>query len=237
MSNSWFQFRQFRIEQDNCAMEVTTDACIQGAWTPILPNVKRVLDIGAGTGLLSLMLAQRQPGIIIDAIEYDPDTAKQCADNVSASLWHDRITVLHGDVRDHKATDKYDLIICNPPFFTNSLLGDKEQKNRARHDVSLSKEELLTAMMANLADNGYFSILLPYPEYQLWKAYATGDGLHEMQSLHVQHKHGAAIKRIVGILSKGPAHHALIQTMVIKNDGDSYSADFKELLAPFYLNL
>src|SRR4051812_8170670 len=117
MSNSYFQFKRFRIDQGSCAMKVTTDACIQGAWCPISPDVKAVLDIGAGTGLLSLMLAQRNDDICIDAIEYDKDAAIQAAGNVLASGWRDRISILYADVRDHRFARRYDLIISNPPFF------------------------------------------------------------------------------------------------------------------------
>src|SRR4051812_43889814 len=111
MSNSWFRFKQFTIEQGNCAMKVTTDACIQGAWTAVLPQVKRVLDIGAGTGLLSLMLAQRVPGIIIDAIEYDAAAAAQARDNAIASPWKESINIIEADVCSYGFTHKYDLII------------------------------------------------------------------------------------------------------------------------------
>src|SRR6185503_17847665 len=109
MSNSYFQFKQFRIEQDRCAMKVTTDACIQGAWTPLLPRIKRVLDIGAGTGLLSLMLTQRNPGITVDAIELDKEAAGQASANVNASAWKDSINIIEGDVCNYAFGQKYDL--------------------------------------------------------------------------------------------------------------------------------
>src|SRR5262245_25570320 len=123
MSNTFFQFKQFRIEQDKCAMKVSTDACIQGAWTPIEENVRNVLDIGTGTGLLSLMLAQRKPGIRIEAIEIEEQAYKQAAENVAYSPWAEQIHVIPGDVRNDSLNRKFDLIVCNPPFFQNSLLG------------------------------------------------------------------------------------------------------------------
>lgn len=106
MSNSWFQFKRFTIHQDRCAMKVSTDACIQGAWTPLKQGVKRILDIGCGTGLLTLMLAQRTESAIIDAIELDEDAALQAKENVQKSPWKDRIKVIQADVRDYFS--------CNP---------------------------------------------------------------------------------------------------------------------------
>src|SRR5205085_2984467 len=123
-SNSYFQFKQFRVQQEATAMKVSTDACIQGAWTPIEPFVKNVLDIGTGTGLLSLMVAQRNNHILIDAIELDENAAQQATENIHASPWGDRINIVNGDIRNYTFNRQYDLIICNPPFFQNSLLGD-----------------------------------------------------------------------------------------------------------------
>jgi tRNA1Val (adenine37-N6)-methyltransferase len=237
MSNSWFQFRAFRIEQDKCAMKVTTDACIQGAWTPIPGGAKSVLDIGSGTGLLSLMLAQRNSGLQIDAVEYDKDAAIQASHNIAASAWEDRIKVLHADIRTHAAVEKYDLIICNPPFFDNSLLSDKTQKNLARHNVSLSKEELAEAIANNLAEGGYVSVLLPYTEYKLWETTAATFGLSATEVLYVRHKPGAAIKRVVGIMSLNNTAACTTQELIIKDENNEYTEHFRTLLRPFYLDL
>src|SRR5688500_11779251 len=130
MANQYFQFKQFSIQQDRCAMKVSTDACIQGAWTPIADNVKDVLDIGAGTGLLSLMLAQRNYDIRIDAVELDVEAAQQAKENVASSPWKDRVEVIQADVTQHSFTKLYDMVICNPPFFNNSLLGDTDTRNQ-----------------------------------------------------------------------------------------------------------
>ncbi|MGN6568280.1 MAG: tRNA1(Val) (adenine(37)-N6)-methyltransferase, partial [Flavipsychrobacter sp.] len=143
MSNQYFQFKQFRIEQDKCAMKVSTDACIQGAWTPIHDHVRHVLDIGTGTGLLSLMLAQRDPRMHIDAVELDEQAATQAKENIVSSPFSERIDIIHGDAKEYQANQQYDLIICNPPFFQNSLLGDNSKRNTARHTLSFSYEDLL----------------------------------------------------------------------------------------------
>lgn len=237
MSNTWFQFRQFRIEQDRCAMKITTDACIQGAWAPILPHVAHVLDIGTGTGLLSLMLAQRDTTLTIDAIEYDPEAVQQAKENILASPWHERIHVIHEDVRNYTTDKKYGLIICNPPFFTNNLLGPNDNKNLARHTVSLSTQELLTAVTSHLSEDGYLCILLPHTEYLLFKEEATQSGLHETQSLHIQHKPTAAVKRVISILHRNNTPPSPPQSLVIQNEEGVYTDAFTALLSPFYLNL
>ena len=237
MSNPWFQFKQFRIAQDKCAMKITTDACIQGAWTPIHKTVNRVLDIGAGTGLLSLMLAQRNVGIAIDAIEIDAEAATQSAENINASLWAGRIHMREGDILNFEPAHKYDLIITNPPFFNNSLLSDKSNINAARHTQALPYEELQHAIGKLLHEDGYYSVLLPYPEYQLWKDMQLAQGWHQCGSLAVSHRPGAEVKRVVGLFSKAPAIQATEEQLVIKDEEQKYTAEFIQLLAPFYLDL
>lgn len=169
MSNHYFQFKQFTIHQDKCAMKVSTDACIQGAWTPIANDVVDVLDIGTGTGLLSLMLAQRNSSIHIDAIELDADAAIQAKENASASPWADRVQMMQGDVTTHQFTKQYDMVICNPPFFNNSLLGDDAQRNSVRHTISLSYDALLAVLQNVLKPTGYAAVLLPAAEHEIWQ--------------------------------------------------------------------
>ncbi|GAA4470277.1 methyltransferase [Nemorincola caseinilytica] len=238
MSNTWFRFKQFGVEQEHCAMKVTTDACIQGAWTPLPPHTARVLDIGTGTGLLTLMLAQRNNGLTIDAVEYDEAAAQQARANAAASVWGERIRVIHADIRAYTADGPYDVIICNPPFFSASLLGDAHSRNMARHDVSLTRHELLRTVAALLADDGYFSLLLPYTEYQLWKPLAATCGLYEQQCLHIAHRPGAPVKRVVSILGKHHIPEPKEQLLVIKDvSHDGYTTQFRELLGDFYLSL
>ncbi len=238
MSNTWFRFKQFAVSQDRCAMKVTTDACIQGAWTPVPVAAARVLDIGTGTGLLSLMLAQRNPPLLTDAVEYDAEAAGQATENVAASPWRENIAVTACDVKDFQAAHRYDLIICNPPFFSNSLLSGKESKDRARHDVSLTRAELATVVARHLASGGQFSILLPYTEYQLWKEAAASVGLMETRCLHVKHTPTSAVKRVVGIFScRKQETIPAPEILVIKDGHGRYSAAFSELLGPFYLEL
>jgi tRNA1Val (adenine37-N6)-methyltransferase len=216
MSNSYFQFKQFRIEQGNCAMKVTTDACIQGAWTPLLPNVRRVLDIGAGTGLLSLLLAQRRPGLV--------------------SKWKDTLQVIEADARNYTAALKYDMIISNPPFFINSLLSCSDSRNLARHTRSLSSNDLLATINNNLCEGGYASILLPTAEYNLFEVSMMEAGWYEWERLSVKHTASSAAKRIVAIISKSKPVLKVAHELIIKNERQ-YTSAFIQLLSPFYLAL
>lgn len=236
MSNSWFRFKQFTISQDKCAMKVTTDACLQGAWTPIESQTKRVLDIGTGTGLLSLMIAQRQPAASIDAVEYDPEAAIQAADNFDASPWQQQLRVTNCDIKDFYPPHQYDLIICNPPFFSNSLLSGKASKDRARHDISLSQTDLAKAVATHLHEKGLFSILLPSPEYKLWVEAAASAGLMETRSLHVRHTPTSHVKRIAGIFERSSkALGQAPEVLTIKDHDGAYTDEFRLLLEPFYL--
>lgn len=238
MSNEYFQFKQFRIDQDKCAMKVTTDACILGAWTPVADAGQHVLDIGAGTGLLSLMLAQRAPRITVDAIELDAAAVQQARENAGKSPWSDRINIIEGDARTFAFAHKYDLIITNPPFFSNSLLGPAHNKNLSRHTLGLAYEDLLQIIAGNLAPAGTASVLLPYPEYAQWKLLCTQACFNEIGRLSVRHKPGAPVNRVVGIFSGAEHIRCEEHDLTIKeSDAGSYTPHFTDLLSPFYLNL
>jgi len=161
MANSYFQFKQFTIHQDRSTLKVSTDSCIFGAWVaktcpecfplpPLEPalslpkGVGGVLDIGAGTGLLMLMLAQQWSGAI-DGIEIDKDTSEQAMENIQASPWGDRLQVSHGDILSATLPAAYDLIISNPPFYEGDLTSPARHKNLAKHDAGLTLEGLLAA--------------------------------------------------------------------------------------------
>src|SRR4249919_2803306 len=190
MSNSYFQFKQFTIHQDRCAMKVTTDACLFGAWVAerlrsteygdrstesgvrsreygagsTEHGVGKVLDIGTGTGLLSLMLAQKM-NALMDAIEIDKDAFEQGGENITGSPWKNRINIYHADATQFLSPSKYDVIISNPPFYENELKSDDVKKNRAHHD-GLTFQQLFATIKKNLSTEGKFFLLLPYKRNQ-----------------------------------------------------------------------
>lgn len=222
------------VQQDACAMKITTDACIQGAWTPAPGRATTALDIGTGTGLLSLMLAQRYPQLHIYAVDTDTAAAAQATANAATSPWANRINVLHADIRTYAPPLQYDLIICNPPFFKSSLLSGNKEKDMARHDVSLKQEELLQAVATLLSPKGTFSLLLPYTEYRQWQSLFATFGLHQQQLLQVKHHPEAAVKRVVSILGK-EAIATTDLTLTIKDEKGAYTPEFTSLLSAFYL--
>lgn len=236
MSNSWFAFKQFSIHQDRCAMKISTDACIQGAWTPLHGGPMRVLDIGTGTGLLALMTAQRAPDAIIDALELDGDAAAQADENVRDSPFADRIQVHHTDAHAFRAPHLYDLIICNPPFFSNSLQGPDAARNRARHTGSLHPANLPHLLLEHLAPEGIASLLWPPREHERFREHAASCDLHLLSFLQVQDRAGSRITRVVGIYGRH-AGAARLEELVIKDSDGSYTSAFIGLLSPFYLRL
>jgi len=236
MSNSYFQFKQFRIEQEHCAMKVSTDACIQGGWTPIESDVKNILDIGAGTGLLSLMLAQRTNKCLIDAIELDEDAAKQTQENFKNSPWNERLHCIHADAKTFLFDKKYDLIICNPPFFKNSLLGDDAKRNQARHTLSFSLEDLTNVIDVNLCDNGFASVLLPVTEQKQWMKLLYKNAFTVSHQLNIHPSKGKAANRIITVCSR-KVFTTSHKDLFIRNEENNYSEDFEKLMRPFYLSL
>lgn len=237
MSNSYFRFKQFTVQQDRSAMKVSTDACIQGAWTPCFENVKKVLDVGAGTGLLSLMLAQRFDKVSIDAVELDENAASQAAENVTASPWGGRINIIHGDATQFEFQGLYDMVICNPPFFRNSLKGTGNERNMARHDMTLGYEDLLGVLNTTLDANGYACVLLPYTEHLFWEQLLAGNGWHVFHKLVVSPRATLQPNRVVSLCRRGRHIKTQHEHLCIYNIGQSYTGEFRQLMAPFYLQL
>lgn len=236
MSQSYFQFKQFRIEQGRCAMKVSTDACIQGAWTPLRETDKRVLDVGAGTGLLSLVLAQRAPQIQVDAVELDTAAAEQAAENAAASPFANRIQVLQGDVRAMALEPIYDLLICNPPFFTRSLIGPDSQRNQARHDASLTLANLYQVAERVLIPDGRLCVLLPALEMTRWEHIMQTAGWNLQYKLSVQSKDTAAVGRVISVWGR-EVSNVQEETLVIYKGQNQLTDAAIELLRPFYLHL
>lgn len=237
MPNDFFDFKQFRIVQNACAMKVSTDACIQGAWCPIPANARLACDIGTGTGLLSLMLAQRKPDLYIEALELDPEAAAQASENVASSAFKACIKVVHADVRNFKPSAPYDLIICNPPFFENSLQSDNQKRMRARHTDTLSLQEIAAFADNFLSSEGTISLLLPADRAAFWQRVAKQHHLFVHNSLHIRPNKNKASNRVVLHFGRQAIADPVEQDLIIYQEQGVYTAEFSALMAPYYLHL
>lgn len=241
MANSYFQFKQFTIHHDRCAMKVTTDACLFGGLLPASTEGIAVsaLDIGTGTGLLSLMFAQKNPTAVIDAIEMDADAAKQAAENVEASPWSNRIKIIRANAREFDYRKKYDVIISNPPFYEKELKGDNIKKNLAHHNEGLLLPELAEIIKKNLAPGGRFYLLLPYKRNEEVKKLFTGLRLPVQQVTLVKQsvRHDYFRMVLEGKPETGEQTVTMTGEISIKDDKDLYTPEFVRLLKDYYLHL
>jgi tRNA1Val (adenine37-N6)-methyltransferase len=246
MANSYFKFKQFTIHQDKCAMKVCTDACLFGALIANCPTclhkgrlaIVNCLEIGTGTGLLSLMLAQKNNTIKIDAVEIDAPAAEQATENIAASPWAGNIQVFNEDILTFSPTEgkKYDCIISNPPFFEDDLQSADKAKNNAKHNTALNLLQLLQVVDNYLATDGFFAVLLPYHRVGYFIEESVKMGLHLNKLVLVKQtiKH----KFFRGILffnrkNTEPEYNEII----IKDSNHNYTPAFSAALRDYYLFL
>jgi tRNA1Val (adenine37-N6)-methyltransferase len=235
MSNDYFKFRQFIVFHDKCSMKVNTDGVLLGAWADA-DNIRLALDIGTGSGLIALMIAQRSEAVI-DAVEIDPPAALQACENAGRSSWKQRITVYPGRFQDFAAfsVKKYDLIVSNPPYFRNALKPADKRRSNARHDLSLTYEELLKGVASLLTPQGRLCVILPYLMLDDFAGMAFIYGLHCRRITAVKTKHGADFSRILLSFGPVPAGKPDRTELTIYKAEGSYSEDYRELTKDFYL--
>lgn len=234
MSNSYFQFKQFRIQQDKTAMKVCTDSCILGAYAPV-SDAKQILDIGTGTGLLALMVAQRSQAQI-DAVEIDKAASGQATENVTESPFSDRIRVHSSSIQAYsvRCRKKYDVIISNPPFFTNHLKRKEFNQNVALHSESLQLSELAIIASYLLDKEGSFIVMLPVYETNLLEAAAEEVNLYPFEKLHILEKYKGRQLRIITSFAFN-TQPCVEKTLYIKTNEGTYTQDFISLIQPYYL--
>lgn len=244
MANNYFQFKQFTIHQEQSAMKVTTDGCLFGAWVArtIHENVHSPfngLDIGTGTGLLSLMVAQQNSGCIIDAVEIEAGAAEEAVRNTAAAGKKEVITIHQADIRQYHPGKKYAVIFSNPPFYENELKGTVSVKNTAHHDAGLLMQDLLECCRYLLEKDGRLFLLLPYKrETELKvKIQAAGFGISRHVRVKQSVNHGY-FRTMLELCFKGPGEQQTnYEEIAIKDEQEQYSDAFTALLRDYYLYL
>ncbi len=233
-----FTFKQFQVNQDRCAMKIGTDGVLLGAWTPLINNPFNILDIGAGTGILSLMLAQRSNAEQIDAIEIDEDAYEQCVENFEASPWGDKLFCFHAGLDEFvdEPEDEYDLIISNPPFYTDDYKSDNTSRDLARFEDALPFEELIEAAALLLSDNGIFSVIIPFKEEERFVSMCKELDLFPLKITRVKGTPTSEIKRSLLAFCR-IEQTALIDELVIEISRHNYTPEYIELTKEFYLKM
>lgn len=232
-----FTFQQFKVYQEHAAMKVGTDGVLLGAWTPVPGKAGRILDVGTGTGLVALMLAQRTYDAVIDAVEIDAPGCLDAQMNFEISPWNDRLNLFGSSFQDfaESAHNKYDLIVSNPPFFSGSLKNSCQRKATARHNGELSQEDIIAGVLQLLADDGTFSLILPVADYEDFRGKASRAGLFESRRLEVRPTPGKPVKRVLSVWGRSLPDKLATEEMVLELSRHQYSEFYKTLTADFYL--
>lgn len=236
--NKPFKFKEFSIHQDRCAMKIGTDGVLLGAWATIEHKPDSVLDIGAGTGILSLMLAQRSLAPAIEALEIDEDAYEQCVENFEESPWADRLFCFHAGLDEFIAEieDSYDLIISNPPFYSEDVSSGNSSRDVARQNQSLPFDELLEGVSKLLSSDGLFATIIPHKEEKAFIILAASFGLYPSRVLRVKGNPSAEIKRSLlefSFSNLKPREDELI----IEIKRHEYTLAYQELTKSFYLKM
>jgi tRNA1Val (adenine37-N6)-methyltransferase len=235
MSNTWFQFKQFRIEQQRSALKVGTDGVLLGSWCNV-GNAKSILDVGTGTGLIALMLAQRTKAEIT-AIEIDEASCLDAQLNFENSPWSERLQLYNADFNAFQASHPvcYDLVVCNPPFFRQSLKSADPTISMARHDVSLTFAQLIAGARKLLNVMGRLAVITPIEVCDDFRETARLDGFYLCRKTTIIPKTGKSPKRVLLEFSVAQTYPE-VRELVILEGKNKYSDEFIELTKEFYLN-
>jgi tRNA1Val (adenine37-N6)-methyltransferase len=236
---SKFNFKQFTVNQDRCAMKIGTDGVLLGAWCPIDNNPFSVLDIGAGTGILSLMLAQRSNAEQIDSLEIDEDAYEQCVENFENSPWSDRLFCFHAGLDEFvdEPEDEYDIIISNPPFYSEDYKTDNSQRDLARFQDALPFEELVEAADLLLSENGIFAVIIPFKEEEKFIDLCAQVELFPVKVTRVKGSHTTPIVRSLLAFKRYELSVLEADELVIEINRHEYTDDYINLTKDFYLKM
>lgn len=232
----YFHFKKFSVRHDRSGMKVGTDGALLGAWTDVRQTTQ-ILDIGTGTGLIALMLAQRaSESVTIDAVEIENQAYADAQENIAASPWHDRIHLHHTAIQNFNPSTKFDLIVTNPPYFQKSYKPPTAQREMARHTEQLTFDEILILSEKLLTSNGKLNLILPYTEGLQFIDLADHKGLHCSRKWIFRTREGKSIERFLLEFrweKKDPDEGEIL----LYSSGDEWSVGYKDLMREFYLKI
>lgn len=236
MKNFIFNFKQFSVRNSLAAMKVGTDGVLLGAWCDVR-NARKVLDVGTGTGLISLMVAQRNNEAVIDAIEIDYAASEEAAHNVANSPWADRILVINADFSEYTPRCKYDLIVSNPPYFSNGILPPDNSRMIARHCKTLTYDLLISKAASILVPGGGICIITPFEADNDITSLVSLNNLHICRKTFVRPKPNAKFKRILWQIGDEPCETIVDELQIEKENHHEYTSQYIDLTKDFYLKM
>lgn len=228
-----FHFKEFTVSQQSATHKVGTDGVLLGAWTDV-SGAKHILDIGTGSGVIALMLAQRNSDAFIDAVEIQKNDATQAKLNFENSPWQNRLHLHHSSIQAFRPDKKYDVIVSNPPYFQNSWLPPAKARSTVRHTNDLSFEELLTSVLRLLSPSGKFSIILPNNEGTQFEIMATAQGLSPTRKCYFRSRIHKPVERLMTEFSLSNAT-LMEEDLVLYKEGETWSEGYRSLTKAFYL--
>lgn len=233
-----FQFKKFTIEQDRCAMKIGTDGVLLGAWVSLEQIPEKILDLGAGTGVIALQLAQRSASAQIDAVEIDENAYEQCVENFENSLWGDRLFCYHASAQEYatEIDEAYDLIISNPPFYREDYKTPTEARDKARFTDALPFDHLIGCVYNLLSEKGVFALILPKKEEATFIEMASEAGLYPQRICSVR---GTTTSEEIRSLIEFSFRKTIIkeEELIIENKRHDYTDNYIELVKDFYLKM
>lgn len=232
-----FQFKQFSVQQDKTAMKIGTDGVLLGAWASH-PDPKYILDIGSGTGVIALMMAQRFPHAKIIALEINKNAFDQAKDNLAQSKWADRLTAIHQSLQDFETDIRFDLIVSNPPFFNQSFLPTEKNRATARHTTQLSFTDLLAKTKVLLEKNGKAAFIVPHEKSNEFVSLAEKVNLHQIDWCKVKGNTATDVKRSLFAFKLEKSNEITNTTkLIIEKERHQYTEEYKALVKDFYLKM
>ncbi len=233
-----FQFKQFKVHQDRCAMKIGTDGVLLGAWASLDHQPESILDIGAGTGVIALQMAQRSAAPLIDAVEIDEGAFEQCTENFEASPWADRLFCYHASLQEFASEieESYDLIISNPPFFSEAIRTGDTSRDTARFEAALPFEHIIICTVHLLSETGVFSIILPKLQQERFISLAAASGLFLNRICDVKGTPDSEVKRVLMEFSF-QENEIQTESLILEISRHEYTAEYIELVQDFYLKM